>query len=110
MDEDAIAMSEALTRWYDCQPAVRRLWAVRPKASSDALRILLQLEPSTDGDETTPAWLAHGTAWSRELQQRLNRVVQLECVEAVFIDDRAIDDDAGVVASLFWRDSTALAA
>ncbi|MGJ0223460.1 hypothetical protein ACQUZK_08655 [Streptococcus pyogenes] len=107
--------TKALARWYDERAAVLRLWAILPEAAADGttvrpLRVLLLLQPSPDGNDTAPAWVAHGPAWSRELEQRLARAVQLECIDAGVADSFEIDGDGALLASLCWRDPTVLGA
>lgn len=96
-----------LARWYDGQPAVLRLWAVRPPALDAALRVLIVLQPWPDGDETRAAWMAHGAAWQRDLQQHLPCAVQLECLDVSFVDAAG---QGTLLAEFSWRDATRAAA
>jgi hypothetical protein len=52
--------------------AVRRLWAFK---ASQGMRIIVTLEPTHDGDDICPAWLANGYEWARKLQLRMARAV-----------------------------------
>ncbi|MDM0001057.1 hypothetical protein QTI24_20780 [Variovorax sp. J22P240] len=101
-------VSTTLKTWYDATPAVRRLWAIRPDGRSDAndLRVIVMLEPSLDGDETSPIWMAHGAAWATELRERLAGVVQLERIDGPLPDEFEIDGDGVLLSTLSWRDST----
>ena len=103
------ASSGALARWYEEQAGVRRLWAIRP-TDDTALRVIVMLEPSLDGDEISPAWMAHGSRWARELREQLNAAVQLERIDGPLPDEFEIDGDGVVLSALCWRDSTSLAA
>ena len=107
--EHACATSSALTRWYGEHAAVRRLWAIRP-ADDTALRVIVMLEPSLDGNEISPAWMAHGSRWARELRERLDAAVQLERIDGSLPDEFEIDGDGVLLSALCWRDSTALSA
>ena len=107
--EPGCATSSALARWYAEQPAVRRLWAIRAM-DKPMLRVIVLLEPSPDGDEISPAWMAHGSRWARELRERLAGAVQLERIDGPLPDEFEIDGEGAVLSALCWRDSTALAA
>jgi hypothetical protein len=98
--------ARALDQWYADHPAVRRLWAIAPEPSDPGLRIVVMLDPSPDGDETAPAWFAHGHRWSADLQRRLRTDVDLECIDGPVPDEFEIDGKGVVVASLCWRDAT----
>ncbi|KIQ35452.1 hypothetical protein RT97_05315 [Variovorax paradoxus] len=84
---------------------MRRLWAIRP-ADDTALRVIVMLEPSLDGDEISPVWMAHGSRWSRELRERLDAAVQLERIDGPLPDEFEIDGEGAVLSALCWRDST----
>ena len=103
------ATSSALARWYAEQPAVRRLWAIQA-TNVPMLRVIVMLEPSLDGDEISPAWMAHGSRWARDLRERLSGTVQLERIDGPLPDEFEIDGEGAVLSALCWRDSTALEA
>ncbi|WP_253278180.1 hypothetical protein [Variovorax paradoxus] len=107
--EQGCATSSALARWYAEHPTVRRLWAIRPVDES-MLRVIVMLEPSLDGDEISPAWMAHGSRWLRDLRERLAGAVQLERIDGPLPDEFEIDGEGVVLSALCWRDSTALEA
>ncbi len=107
--------TKALARWYDERAAVLRLWAIQPESTAgdlaaSPLRVILLLQPSPDGNDTAPAWVAHGATWSRELEQRLDRAVQLERVDVAGAAGFEVDGDGALLASLCWRDPTMLGA
>jgi len=102
------AQARALAHWYDSHPSVLRLWATQPARTGAALRVILLLQPSPDGDETSPAWMANGGSWAQQLQGRLCCPVQLECIEGSFANEPDTVD--GLVAVLAWRDATVAAA
>jgi hypothetical protein len=104
--EPRCATSGALAHWYAEQPAVRRLWAVQA-TDEPMLRVIVMLEPSLDGDEISPAWMAHGSRWARDLRERLAGAVQLERIDGPLPDEFEIDGEGAVLAALCWRDSTA---
>lgn len=107
--EQGCATSSALNRWYDEHAGVRRLWAIRP-TDDTAMRVIVMLEPSLDGNEISPAWMAHGSRWARELREQLDAAVQLERIDGPLPDEFEIDGDGIVLSALCWRDSTSLAA
>ncbi len=107
--EPGCVTSSALSRWYAEQPAVRRLWAIQAP-DEPKLRVIVMLEPSLDGDEISPAWIAHGSRWTRELRERLAGPVQLERIDGPLSEEFEIDGEGAVLTALCWRDSTALEA
>src|ERR671915_2236505 len=70
--------SVLLARWYAANSAVRRLWAV---SEAQRMRVVVTLEPTHDGDDIYPAWLANGNEWAHELQLLLDGPVQLEVTD-----------------------------
>jgi hypothetical protein len=90
-----------LAKWYAAHPAVRRLWAIK---ESQRMRIIVTLEPTHDGDDIYPAWVANGREWTHELQLRMDGPVQLEVMHEPFLPDFAAGVDGVLVAELFWRD------
>ena len=104
--EPVCATSTALARWYAEQPAVRRLWAIQA-TDGPSLRVIVMLEPSLDGDEISPAWMAHGSRWARDLRERLAGTVQLERIDGPLPEEFEIDGEGTVLSALCWRDSTA---
>lgn len=107
-------LADALKEWYDAHPRVLRLWAIESTTAGSqpaqrALRVVITLGPSADGDETSPAWMAHGPRWALDLQQRLDRQVHLECMDGLFADSIEIDGEGRLVAALYWRDATVAA-
>jgi hypothetical protein len=105
--EHGCATSSALARWYAEHSAVRRMWAIRP-TDEGMLRVIVMLEPSLDGDEISPAWMAHGSRWLRDLRERLAGAVQLERIDGPLPEEFEIDGEGVVLSALCWRDSTAL--
>jgi hypothetical protein len=91
-----------LAKWYTAHSAFRRLWAVK---ESQRMRVIVMLEPTHDGDDIYPAWLANGHEWSRELQSQMDAPVQLEVMDQPFLAELAAGVDGVLVAELFWRDS-----
>lgn len=45
-----------LVHWYTSHSLIRRLWAIE---EVEALRVVVTLEPTPDGDNVEPAWLAN---------------------------------------------------
>ena len=59
--------SAAIAAWYSSRPEIRRLLAIRDQ---EGLRVLVQLDPAPDSNETHPAWMANRDEWTEELQWR----------------------------------------
>lgn len=94
-----------LAKWYAAHSAFRRLWAIK---ESQRMRVIVMLEPTHDGDDIYPAWLANGHQWTRELQLHMDAPVQLEVMDQPFLAELAAGVDGVLVAELFWRDSDLL--
>lgn len=92
-----------LGQWYSAHSAFRRLWAIQ---EPQRMRVVVMLEPTHDGDDIYPAWLANGQEWARELQGRIAEPVQLEVVDEPFAAEFVAGIDGILVAELFWRDSS----
>ena len=82
-----------LSKWYASHAIVRRLWAME---SGEAIRVVVTLEPTLDGDDTQPAWLANSWTWAQELRLRLQRIVHLELINepSVRVEATCDGDDA----------------
>ena len=100
---DVSAALVVLSKWYAARSAVRRLWAIR---ESQRMRVIVTLEPTHDGNDIYPAWLANGHEWAHELQLRMDVPVQLEVTDEPFLAEPAAGVDGILVAALFWRDSS----
>lgn len=70
------------------------------------MRVIVMLEPTHDGDDIYPVWLANGQHWVRELESRMAGPVQLEVVDEPFAAEFAAGIDGVLVAELSWRDSS----
>lgn len=70
------------------------------------MRVIVMLEPTHDGDDIYPAWLANGHDWARDLQLRIAGPVQLEVVDEPFAAQFAPGVHGVLVAELVWRDSS----
>jgi hypothetical protein len=90
-----------LAQWYAAHSAFRRLWAIKDPLG---LRVIVMLEPTHDGDDIYPAWLANGHEWAHELQLRMAGPVQLEVVDEPSAAQFAAGTDGVLVAELSWRD------
>jgi hypothetical protein len=105
-DQSASPASTALASWYASHAVVRRMWAIE---ESQRIRVIVTLEPTLDGDDTHPAWLAHGGAWANELQLCTGRPVHLEAIGEPEFEEFEIDSDGIVVVEMYWRDPWAVA-
>lgn len=94
-------IAAVLERWYTDHSSIRRLLAI---ADPTALKVLVKLEPTPDGDETLPIWLANRCAWVDELRLRVRWEVQLQLIGSGIVEDH-IDADALTIAEVSWRDS-----
>lgn len=102
------ANAKALRSWYAARPAVRRLWAIRPEdtVGTAAVRVIVMLEPSPDGDDSSARWMAHGSRWALELSEQLDSPVQLERIDGPLPEEFEIDGEGVVLSALGWRDCT----
>ena len=89
-----------LAEWYASHSVVRGLWAME---ESGAIRIIVTLEPTLDGDDTAPAWLANSSSWAHDLELRTHRSVRLQ-----MINDHShiasVRDLNALIAAISWRD------
>ena len=93
-----------LVNWYASHSIIRRLWAIE---SGEAVRVLVTLEPTLDGDDTQPAWLANSWSWAQDLRFRLQRMVHLELIsEPSLRVEASCDRDDALIAEISWRDPT----
>jgi hypothetical protein len=107
-------MERSIADWYALQPRVRRLWAfwVQARAASigtGQIRAVVQLEPSADGNEIGPSWVANAATWENELRLRLACAVRLERFRS---DDQLLGEESELgferplVTAQSWRDPT----
>jgi hypothetical protein len=100
---DITAESLAVARWYDSQPVVRRLWAVK---QPQRLHVIVAIEPTLDNDDIYPVWLANAGAWTSELSMRTGCPVRLELFRETPFEEIEIGADGAIIADLYWRDAT----
>jgi len=105
-DGRTVTVFVRLSKWYAAHSVVRRLRAVRDSQAST--RVIVTLEPTQDGDDIYPVWLASGHAWAHELQLLMDGPVQLEVLDERFLGDCAAGVNGVLVADLFWRDTSML--
>jgi hypothetical protein len=96
-------MNPNLDAWYGSHSVIRRLWAIK---EPQGLRIVVALEPTHDGDDTHPAWLANRQTWLHELQSHTGSPVRLERIDAAVFDELELNRESVVLAALGWRDPT----
>ena len=101
-EPEVAEIATALARWYADHSPIRRLWAVE---DSVALKVLVALEPTSDGDDTLPVWLANNGGWANDLRLRLQREVQLQLVVSGASGESYVNPDAVTIAEVSWRDS-----
>lgn len=90
-----------LVHWYTSHSLIRRLWAIE---EVEALRVVVTLEPTPDGDDVEPAWLANSRMWAHELQRRMHRVVRLEMISDPAHIEAILDPERTLVTAISWRD------
>lgn len=90
----------ALTKWYADHSAIRRLWAIEDHVE---LKVVVTLEPTADGDDALPVWLANNRHWQGDLRLCLRREVRL--LFAGTFGESYVDLDAVTIAQIGWRDS-----
>jgi hypothetical protein len=91
----------ALSAWYDRNPAVRRLWAVR---GAGGLRVIVALEPTLDSSDIYPLWLANSQAWIKELHSHTGSPVELELIDEPIGDGFHTDAHGELIVAMCWRD------
>lgn len=92
-------VTAALSRWYAANSSIRRLLAVD---DASAITIFVALEPSPDGDDALPLWLANARAWGSDLTALIAREVRLELLEGAALPMTAPGE---CLAHLDWRDA-----
>lgn len=97
------AESLALAKWYDANPAVQRLWGIR---DPQALRVVVSLAPTHDGDDVSPAWIANCRTWARELHSLTGSPIHLELVDESAFEGIDVHAESAIVADVYWRDAT----
>ena len=95
-------ISTRLSAWYDAHSSVRRLWAIEDGRS---LTVCISLEPTSDGDDALPIWLAMNREWCSDLQSMIPREVQLQFVTQDVLPSSYATGDAVIVAEIDWRES-----
>lgn len=94
-------VAAALAQWYADHPSIRRLWALDDPA---ALVVLVALEPTADGDDSLPVWLANRRDWASDLRLRTRREVQLQLIVSGTFGESCVDPAAVAIADVSWRD------
>lgn len=101
--QDVTEESLALARWYDTQPAVRRLWGIRGPRE---LRVIVMVEPTLDSDDSYPVWFGSAKAWAGELHVSIGGSVQLELIQESRLQTIELDAGSVIIADIYWRDAT----
>jgi hypothetical protein len=98
-EQKATQIPATLAKWYAAHSSIRRLRAMEDQ---NALVVFLALEPTLDGGDTLPIWLAHHGRWARDLRSLMNREVHVRLIASGSLD---ASPDAAVIAELDWRES-----
>jgi hypothetical protein len=77
------------------------LWAIK---ESQGMRVIVTLEPTHDGNDIYPAWLANGQEWAHALELRMDGPVELQVTDQPFLPEFAAGVDVVLVAEISWRD------
>lgn len=101
-EQEAPELPTTLARWYAAHSSIRRLWAIEDR---DALIVFVTLEPTSDGEDPLPVWLARHRDWTHDLTTRTHRQVQLQLIVSGVFEQSHANTDAAVIAELSWRDS-----
>jgi len=91
-----------LEKWYAAHSTIRRLRAV---SGSGDLTVFVSIEPTSDGDDALPVWLANHRRWVADLSARTRREVRLELASSTAIAGGDLGVDAVIISELTWRDS-----
>jgi hypothetical protein len=94
-------MAITVARWYATHSAVRRLWAVE---DAGGVRIIVKLEPTLDGDDIYPAWIANSHEWAHELQSRIGSPVTLQLMDELAFEAIELGAGSAIIADVYWRD------
>jgi hypothetical protein len=68
------------------------------------MTVILTLEPTSDGDDAFPTWLANSDQWLTELTSLANRPVRLHLMTSMTSSATRVDSDGLLIAELSWRD------
>jgi hypothetical protein len=101
-DPDTSAIPEALAKWYGTHPSIRRLWAIE---EGGEITVCVSLEPTSDGGDTLPLWLAMSQEWRSDLQSLCRRDIDLKFVEPDLLPSSHLTGEAAIVAEIDWRES-----
>jgi hypothetical protein len=101
-EQQVTDISATLAKWYSAHSSIRRLWAVEEQ---NELVVFVTLEPTSDGDDAFPIWLAKSHDWAGDLRTRTSREVQLKLIVSGEFEASYVDTDATMIAELSWRDS-----
>ena len=106
---EANPYASALGGWYASHPMVRYLWAFRKSTGDEQsdihrIRVIFVIDPTLDGDETSPVWIANAHKWARELRACMGSEVELELLETPLQDEVELDGEGDLVAALSWRE------
>lgn len=104
MKNESLATAAVLAKWYASHSTIRRLWAIE---EIEMIRVVVTLEPTLDGDDTQPAWLANSRKWAQELRLGLQRTVHLQLItEPPSHVESSCNWHSALITELSWRDPT----
>jgi hypothetical protein len=90
-------LEASLGKWYDDNQVVRRAWATQ---DAQRVRVYVLIEPTPDGNDPLPLWLANCRTWRNELQSSIRQPIHLQSTS----DVPEIGGDEVVIADFSWRD------
>ena len=91
-----------LAHWYATQSSIRRLWAIDERDSG--ISVFVTLEPTFDGDDALPIWLAKCSDWADELRVLTDCEVSLKLIASGAFEHARLDTTAATITELNWRD------
>lgn len=94
-------IATALDQWYAQHSSIRRLTVFEGAIAMD---VLLSLEPTSDGDDALPVWLANSDLWASELSVLVGREIRVQLLAGTSFTKPGIDSNAALITDLSWRD------
>jgi hypothetical protein len=98
--QEPMEIPTMLEKWYATHASIRRLWAIEDAVD---ITVFVSLEPTQDGNDALPVWLANQHLWTKDLEMLIEREVQLKLVVSDF-EELDVGADAVMLAELGWRD------
>ena len=101
VERELADIASVLASWYATHSSIRRLWAIKDSAG---MTLIVTLEPTGDGGDTLPIWLANKRSWMDELCKLTGRELTLQLFTSDTLFEPHHHRDAITIAELCWRD------